>query len=96
MPHNLTLDEAAVLHHARLLMPPEYCLPHRWHLSNDGYVVPPFLKGAELRALMPPWQRKELMWAPRIHDWVEVFQLEREAEIARFVGPDSGRFNRID
>jgi hypothetical protein len=50
--HNFTLDEAEVLFHARLLVPPEYKLPHGWHLSDAGDTVSPAPEGEELRALI--------------------------------------------
>jgi hypothetical protein len=50
--HSLTLNKAAVLYRARMLMPSEYRLPHGWYLSNVEYVVPPLPEGSELRPLI--------------------------------------------
>ena len=49
----LTYDEADVLYWQRIPVPPRFKLPHRWHLSNSGYAVPPPPpRGAETRALI--------------------------------------------
>jgi hypothetical protein len=69
-PHNLNLYEAEVFYRTRMLVPLKYRLPHGWHLSNAGYVVPP-LSAVELRALIDerraqllPQQHVQHMWFP--------------------------------
>lgn len=37
----LTFDEADVLYWHRIPVPVQYKLPHGWHVSNDGFAVPP-------------------------------------------------------
>jgi hypothetical protein len=44
---------------------------------------------------MTPQQRTQPRWLPSTRDSVDVFQRQFEAEIVRFVGPNSGRFNRV-
>jgi hypothetical protein len=71
-PHSLTLDEEEALFRMRLMLPPEYILPHgrltlvqRW----INYLTGP--EGVKLRALiderraqLPGAQRNQPAWAP--------------------------------
>jgi hypothetical protein len=47
----LSLHEADVLYWQLIPVPLQFKLPHCWHLSNAGYVVPP-PPGPEMRALI--------------------------------------------
>ena len=37
------------MYKAHLLVPSGYKLPNEWHISHDGYVVPPMPEGEDLR-----------------------------------------------
>jgi hypothetical protein len=49
---NFTEAEARVLWENGILVPPAWHLPHEWHVSVAGYVVPPIPEGAELEDLI--------------------------------------------
>jgi hypothetical protein len=51
-PANFTEAEARVLWENAILVPPAWHLPHRWHVSAAGYVVPPISEGAKLDDLI--------------------------------------------
>jgi hypothetical protein len=54
---NFTEAEARVLWENGILVPPAWHLPHEWHVSAAGYVVPPIPEGAELEDLISQrWQ----------------------------------------
>jgi hypothetical protein len=69
-------------------------------MSPTGYAVPPLLRdGPELRSLieerrtqMPLIERHRPECSSTSPKWCHVFQVERDVEDARSVGPDAGRW----
>jgi hypothetical protein len=100
-PTNLNADEAQILTDNNILVPPEWHLPHCWHVSADGYAVAPIPpKGPLLDDLIE--QRWEALtpspcdlpeWAPTRTISLPILQSEREIELGRYFGPYHGRYN---
>jgi hypothetical protein len=77
---NFTETEAMVLWENAILVPSAWHLPHGWHVSAAGYVIPPIPEGAELDNLigrrwqMLPLHERDLpentprpdIWLPRL------------------------------
>jgi hypothetical protein len=86
-PCNITIDKVVVLAKARLLVPPDWRLPHGWNVRVAGYTVPPITENdADLlpyirrrRAALPSWEENNPTCAHESVMWCPVFEADRNS-----------------